>query len=181
MQRAFGLFAIFLLSSLTAAQLTQGSPCLFEFERGVVPDCIYADTAGRLFVAPQYVSQLNFDSSGLAPIRSEAPPYGWMYVSRRGKIVVTGVPSIDNWADEFHEGLVRTVKNGKVGFANRRGEIVIAPSYDWAWPFEKGLAEVCNGCHEECPDQACEYRTMVGGKRFHINRNGKVVRADHDD
>jgi hypothetical protein len=152
----------------------KGSPCLFDFERGVVPDCIHAG-AGKLFVSEQYLHQLTFDSSGLAPIRSEAAPYGWMYVNRKGKVVITGVPTLDNWADEFHEGLVRTVKNGKVGFANRKGKLVIPPNYDWAWPFENGVAEVCNGCREECTGD-CEHRIMVGGKRFQINRHGALLR-----
>jgi len=162
-QRAIALFAVLLLSPFSSAQssstsrseqqdsLGKGSPCLFEFERGVVPDCIQKGKAGKLFVAPQYVKELDFDSGGLAPIRSEAPPYGWMYVNRRGVVVIIGVPTWDNWADEFHDGLVRIVKSGKVGFANRKGDVVIPPIYDWAWPFENGVATVCNGCHlEEC-------------------------------
>ena len=48
-----------------------------------------------------------------------------MYVSRKGKVVIWGVPVMDNGADSFHDGLVRIVRNGKYGFANRGGEVVI--------------------------------------------------------
>jgi len=53
-------------------------------------------------------------------------------------------------ADEFSDGLVRTVINQKYGFADRHGKIVIAPKYDGAFPFEHGYAIVCIGCRETC-------------------------------
>ena len=106
-----------------------------------------------------------------------------MYVNRKGRVVVSGVPNFDNWADSFSEGLVRTVIKNKYGFANRDGKIVIAPAYDWASPFAHGSANACNECHEECanpggvaPHQpGCDHRIMTGGKWFKINKKGRIV------
>ncbi|HXZ81231.1 MAG TPA: WG repeat-containing protein [Terriglobales bacterium] len=144
------------------------------------------DGQGKLFIAQEYVSELEFDSHGLAQVfrNGGEPRHGWMYVDRKGRVIVQGVPIIDNWADEFSEGLVRTVINEKYGFADRQGRIVVAPRYDWAAPFEKGHAEVCIGCREVCvkPDNMgadsdgdCEHHTVTGGEWFKINKLGRVV------
>jgi hypothetical protein len=186
-RKAFVPVALLLLTTACLAQApkskskhpdggatAKGSPCLFNGERGVVPDCIHKTATGKLFVASRYVKELDFDSSGLAPVRSEGPPYGWVYVNRKGEAVITDVPTYDNGADDFSEGLVRIVRNGKVGFADRQGKIVIPPVYDWAWPFDHGAALACNGCREKCAGD-CEHQWMEGGEWFHINRKGQVL------
>ena len=48
----------------------------------------------------------------------------------------------DNGADYINDGLFRIVKNGKIGFANEEGEIVINPTYDFADFFVKGYSIV---------------------------------------
>jgi len=102
----------------------------------------------------------------------------------KGRVVVRGVPISDNWATEFSDGLVQTVINEKIGFADRHGKIVIGPKYDGADSFRDGYAVVCIGCREACimPDNPtgdlesdCEYRTMTGGQWFKINKAGHVV------
>jgi hypothetical protein len=50
-----------------------------------------------------------------------------MYVDRKGAVLITGVPSVGNDADDFSEGLVRTVVDEKYGFADRQGNVVIKP------------------------------------------------------
>ena len=82
---------------------------------------------------------------------------------------------MDNWADTFHDGLVRVVRNEKYGFSNRKGQLVISPVYDGAMNFEDGKAKVCNGCTIKCVEQECEYSVFSGGNWFQINTNGTVV------
>jgi hypothetical protein len=100
--------------------------------------------------------------------------------------VISGVPTFDNLADEFSGGLVRTVVDGKYGFADRQGRVVIKPAYDWASPFDHGSAQVCNHCREMCvmPGRAvelesmpdgCDHRIMQGGEWFKINKKGQIV------
>jgi hypothetical protein len=116
---------------------------------------------------------LQFDSYGLAPVLSAKE--GWMYVSRTGRVVIIGVPSMDNWADSFHDGLVRVVRNLKYGFANRRGQIVIAAIYDEAMNFESGKAKVCKGCENKCAEHECAHHFFAGGEWFQINTKGNVI------
>jgi hypothetical protein len=150
-----------------------GTPCLYDGERGEVPSCVRENAKGELFIAPQYLKELRFDSHGLAAVHS--PTKGWMYVSRGGKIVISSVPVMDNWADSFHDGLVRIVRNGKYGFANRRGQVVVPPIYDGASNFEKGRATVCKGCESKCADHDCEHHFFAGGEWFRINTKGTVL------
>jgi WG containing repeat len=116
--------------------------CLFDVERGDLPRCLRENPSGELFVAPRFLKELNFDSRGLATVHS--PTQGWMYVTREGKVVITGVAVMDNWADSFHNGLVRFVRNGKYGFANRKGRVVIPSVYDGAMTSTRGLPRCAN-------------------------------------
>lgn len=53
----------------------------------------------------------------------------------------------DNGPDYEADGLIRVVKNGKIGFADAKTyAIVIEPQFDCAFPFENGKAKVSNQC-----------------------------------
>jgi len=82
---------------------------------------------------------------------------------------------VDNWADSFHDGLVRVVRNEKYGFANRKGQFVISAKYDAAMNFENGKATVCNRCQSKYADHDCEHHVFAGGEWFQINTQGMVV------
>jgi hypothetical protein len=151
-----------------------GTPCFFDFDRGEVPNCLRESATGALSIAPEFVNDLAFDSHGLAAVRSAKE--GWMYVSRSGKVVIKGVPVMDNGADSFHDGLVRIVRNGKYGFANRAGQVVIPTIYDGAMNFENGRAEVCKRCQISSEG---EYHVFSGGDWFRINAKGAILARIH--
>ena len=53
----------------------------------------------------------------------------------------------DNGPDSPGEGLIRIIKNGKIGYADAYTyEIIIEPQYDCAYPFENGKAKVSKNC-----------------------------------
>lgn len=150
-----------------------GTPCVLDFERGKVPDCVHASRTGMHFITPRYLAELSYDSYGLAAVHSQGE--GWMYVNRKGKVLIVGIPVFDNWADSFNDGLVRFVRNKKYGFANRRGLVVIPPVYDGAMQFDNGRAEVCKGCVVKCSEPECEHHFFAGGAWFSINTRGEAV------
>jgi len=163
-----------------------GDRCDFEYRRDIAdyPNCVFQDDQGNLFIAPKYVRKLEFDSYGLAVVFHEVRSgHRFMYVNRKGRVVVKDVPGADNWAEEFSDGLVRIVVNKKYGFADRQGTIVIAPQYDGAGPFEHAFAVVCLGCGETCASSnppesrldVCEHHIMTGGEWFKIDQAGRVV------
>ena len=42
----------------------------------------------------------------------------------------------------FQEGLAPVELNGKWGFIDKTGKLIVPPMYDEAWPFQEGLAKV---------------------------------------
>ncbi len=54
----------------------------------------------------------------------------------------------DNGPDYISEGLFRILKNGKIGYANRNGTIVIEPRFSCALPFKNGRAKVSLDCKQ---------------------------------
>jgi hypothetical protein len=179
---AFALTGVLVAAMGMAKQNQQPAPrktdasntsCLYDFEMSFIANCIQTRPDGELFIKRKVLKRLQFASDGLAPVLSQT--YGWMYVSRGGRILITGVPMVDNWADTFHDGLVRVVKNNKYGFSNRAGDLVISPVYDGALNFENGKATVCNHCPTKCVHDNCEYRMFSGGEWFEIDTKGTVV------
>ena len=68
--------------------------------------------------------------------------------------VVYGYDDIDC----LSEGLARIERDGKYGFIDNTGQVVIPPKYDLAWDFSEGLA-----------------RVSQNGKYGFIDKTGKVV------
>jgi hypothetical protein len=156
-----------------AEKLRPGKSCMFDPERGELRDCVHVQADGLLVVSPRYVKQLAYSRDGLAAVWIAGE---WAYVNRRGIAIITGVPSLDNGPDEFHDGLVRVIKDKKYGFANRKGEVVIPPLYDGALPFENGGAKVCSGCVNKCLDPNCEHHMFSGGQWLTISTKGAVLK-----
>ena len=149
-----------------------GFPCMFDPERGTVPNCISETKSGSFLVASKYIPGLSFDDYGLASVYTEKT--GWMYVNRAGHAVVTEMPDFDNGADYFRDGLVRTTRRNKYGYANRAGVVVIPRIYDGAYPFDRGTAVVCEGCHVTW-DKSHEHSWFVGGKWYRVDAQGRIV------
>ncbi|MEA2164966.1 MAG: hypothetical protein QOK37_3093 [Thermoanaerobaculia bacterium] len=130
--------------------------------------CLVVQRDSSIRILPPHLRALDFDSNGLATLVIEKGR--WFYVKRNGRSIE--VLPFDNGADYFVEGLVRGRRNGKIAFFDHAFRMVIQPRYDFAWPFEEGLAEVCSGCREVAEG---EHRTMTGGVWGYIDRRGHEV------
>ncbi len=75
----------------------------------------------------------------------------------------------DNGPDPVTEGLFRIVKKGKIGYANEQGEVVIAPQYACAFPFQNGKAKVAYRC-ETIPEG--EYARPESQAWMQIDKRG---------
>ncbi|MFZ4929301.1 WG repeat-containing protein [Chryseobacterium sp. Mn2064] len=113
---------------------------------------------------------IHFDGEKVGQER-EKNAWGYIY-DRKGKFLYQ--PFLyDNGADYFSEGARRLVKNGKVGFADRNGKIVIQPEHDFVSPFNYGYAVFCDGCDWEKTND--EHKSIVGGKWGVMNTKGQTV------
>jgi hypothetical protein len=140
---------------------------------GQFSNCVERDGKGNLSISPKYVRKLPFADNGLAAVYSEK--HGWMYVNRKGKVIISGVAVMDNGADYFSDGLVRFSRGGKWGFANESGLVVVPAIYDGAMPFANGVARVCKECESKWAEPECEHHSFVGGEWLCVNAVGGVV------
>lgn len=114
--------------------------------------------------------EVSYNRFGLASIATEE---GWVVINKKKK-VLHKVFIYDNGPDYVSEGMYRIIENGKMGFANEKGKVVIPPKYDFVWPFERGTAKFCNGCTFQKDGEhtkIIENQAVVG----YVNRTGKEI------
>jgi len=81
------------------------------------------------------------------PLTMEQTEDGKWVIMDGQKTALYEVFIYDNGPDYEAEGLIRVVKNGKIGYADAKTyAIVIEPQFDCAFPFEGGKAKVSNQC-----------------------------------
>jgi len=162
------------VSVITAAGAAQPTlSCVYvssepTAEREPHPNCA-SRVGSAVSISKIHLSSMSFDSSGLAEVGIE---HQWFYVKRDG----TSLPVVDydNGADYFSEGLVRSVRNNRIAYFDSSFKQVIAPKYDWGWPFENGRALVCNGC-QLGGQPTDEHRFFEGGLWGYIDHDGHGV------
>ncbi|WP_152286642.1 WG repeat-containing protein [Flavicella marina] len=100
-------------------------------------------------------------------------PQSLIGINRKGETLFEVYP-YDNGPDEFHDGLLRIMKNGKIGFANEKGEIIIKPQFECASIFENAIATVSNDCYLYY-DQDGHLRSE-SESWFKIDKTGKRIK-----
>jgi hypothetical protein len=132
------------------------------------------DKRGRIVIPFIYVVLSPFTESGLA--LALHPDAGWVYIDRRHRRISKAL-TFDNQPDEVLGGHARfQAANGKIGFLDRQRRLVIPARYDAAYPFQRGGAVVCTGCHPlrwstDAPGAACS------GDAFLIDESGKRLES----
>ncbi len=158
---------VYLPRATAAAQPTEGpEPTIFA-------NCGSEKDDGTAVIRPEHLAAVDFGADGLAVVRVGEHFYYFRPDGRSAR-----VPTWDNWADDFVEGLVRTVRTvdgvEKLGYLDRELAVVIAPRFDWGFPFSGGRAMVCNGCRAEAPD-GDEHGSVIGGLWGYVDKAGKEV------
>ena len=76
----------------------------------------------------------------------------------------------DNGPDYVESGLFRIIKNGKIGYADPNGKIIIEPSFKCAYPFKGDFAKVSDNCETE---KIGEHSIWESDNWYKITKNGK--------
>jgi hypothetical protein len=140
--------------------------------------CATTGPDGRPRLNRSYLARLRY-RDGLASVMlfngTDTRKYQWYYV-RRGVIPVP-VESMDNGPDYFEDGLARSRVGGKIGYIDRKLNLVIPATYDGAYPFRDGVAVVCTACTIEYDRTVTEGERSwyVGGQWGRVDRRGRVV------
>lgn len=124
---------------------------------------------GKPQLSARVLADLFYDAQGLAQVWVNG---AWHWVRRDGG--AAAVVTMDNGADPFQEGFSRGLTASGMVYYNPGLVPVLSTPYDWAWPFEQGLAVVCSACvRQRSPDG--EHNDVVGGQWGVIDRSGKLL------
>lgn len=129
----------------------------------------FKTTSGKIAIKPKYEI---VGTDTLFDFAFVTVNYKWVAINKRDSIILT--PYIfDNGPDYLEDGLFRFVENGKIGFANAKGQKVIPAQFDYASSFSERLAAFSVGGKMEKWDS--EHSTWNGGLWGFINKKGQVV------
>lgn len=133
-----------------------------------IADCARRGANGELALRPGIVSETgNGEPSG---VLIEGSLYFALPSGRTAPAF-----AFDNGLDYFVEGLARSVSDGKFGFVDQKLELVIPRTWDFAFPFENGVARVCEGC--TISDDG-EHGEVTGGTWSTIDRAGRIFEPE---
>ena len=132
----------------------------------------YVDSSGKVVIPAgkyPYIFTAEFDKIAFVLLKDRKGVYS---IDRNEKILFQ-VCSYEIGPDIVSNGLFRIIENGKIGFANMNGEIVIKPRFQFVYPFqENGFAIFCENGTWSMLDK---YIPVIKGKWGVINRQGVVV------
>jgi hypothetical protein len=138
----------------------------FEAPNGLIG---YRDAAGKVVISPRFRHAYEFPPEGVTgAVNAQGQT---VFIDRTGAVVAQAL-TYDNGPDYFQGGFARIVKNGKVGFIDRRGRLAVPPSWDGAYPFCEGRAVVCHGCVRGTAD---EHDVWAGGRWGFVDTRARVV------
>jgi hypothetical protein len=92
-------------------------------------------------------------------------------IDRHGSVLYE-VFKYDNGPDPVESGLFSILENGKIGYADETGKVVIPARFDCAYPFEGSFARVADDC-DEINDG--EHRIWESDHWYQITDDGKRV------
>ncbi len=140
-------------------QLKFGSPCAFINSNG--------DT-----IVPfgKYHSWNPMNLNTYAIVKSPDRVVG---INRHGKIMFDAYLSGDAQLDDISEGLFRVKRNGKIGYANEAGEVIIPCQFECAEPFKNGESKVSLKCEYHIDNM--EKFDMRSDNWFYIDKKGNKI------
>lgn len=104
----------------------------------------FINTKGQLVIPCQYINAFDGFSEGLVPVdkKIEKSTYEYVFINTNGEVAISGQ---FDFAKSFSEGLAGVKKDGKWGFINTKGELIIPYQFDdFVHSFNEGLAIVKN-------------------------------------
>ncbi len=129
----------------------------------------YRRADGTIQIPARFPMAEPFSEQGLAAVVAEGGY--WVLIDTRG--VERLRPFVfDNGPDPFQEGLARFIDRGKIGFHDRWGRVAIAARFDFAQPFNGGIALFCTGCQKRWMGEHGFYQ---GGDWGAIDRRGREL------
>ena len=99
--------------------------------------------------------------------------YGRQIAIDRNQNILFDIVMFDNGPEPFNENLTRVLRNGKMGYANKFGQIIIPCEYDYAKWFENGKAVVTYNAKEYF--DLDDHKRVESDEWFVIDKKGKKI------
>jgi hypothetical protein len=122
---------------------------------------------GRIVVPPRFHMVTDF----LGCCAYVVDDTGWTAIDAEGKTRFRPFV-IDNHPDGFKGNRARFQANGLIGYYDSTFKVRIPAAYDFAEPFDGGLAKICMGCGKV---RDGEYHLVVSGKWGFIDTTGSPI------
>ncbi len=137
----------------------------------VLNNCAGKNSDGTYIIKGSVWRKIDFDKKNLAA--GSISKDGCYWLNKKG--ILRKTHCFDNGADYFQEGFARYIgEDGRFGFMNEKLEIKIKPQYTFAFPFQDGIAKVCQNCRIVKSDP--EHSVVQDGHWFIIDQKGKTVK-----
>jgi hypothetical protein len=169
MTKAFLLYFL-LLSSVAFTQAKK--PYLISFVDTSSGNKLYGykTLKGKIVIPAKYYRAYSGKLCNYAiVVKKEC--YKWVAINNKDSLLWEAF-IFDNLPDVSRNGLFRVIVDGKVGFANEQGKIVIKPLFDGANSFSEGFAAVNIGGRLATRG---EHSFIEGGHWGYIDKKGKYV------
>jgi len=136
-----------------------------------------------LDTAKYYVALSGFEYGYFAILGIKGTP-GWSAIDAEEQVLFQvyntnyGEPS----PDYLREGKIRIVdEENRIGFANEKGQIIIAPQFEMASSFHRGFAIIGAQCTqhpwgEPENEDGCRHYSVECARQGYINDKGKVLK-----
>ena len=142
----------------------------------------FLDKTGKVAIEPQYKDAEGF-SDGLALVKKDAKD-SWVddhaFINKKGEIVVDfkTYTRMKSFSDGLAAVNIDNDDKDVWGYINTKGEVVIAPTYDYTYPFSDGVAIVGKNDKEFLIDKKGEVAFIpgkdMGFAMFHALREDAV-------
>lgn len=149
-------------------------PAIVQWEEG--DQAGYADENGQMIIPLgkyKYCYTEKFDKIAFVGFADREG----IYAIDRNENVLFKVFISDNLPDLIKDHTFKIEHNGKIGFADTSGKVIISPQFDAAWPFQEGFAGVSTGGTEK---QTGNYKIYTGKWKF-INMKGMPIHSEEYD
>ena len=163
--------ALLALLCFFARPSVHASSCVYPnrqtYELETEKDCLVrGKNSAVLKVKIAILKQARFDENHLSFFFDKQRVF---YFDKRGFYRET--IAFDNGPDYFEEGLARTIENNKIGYMNKKLQVVIPAQFDFGFPFNKDTASVCFGC-KTLPKG--KHSFVAGGSWFAVSKSGHI-------
>ena len=143
------------------------TPDLYDEESPEHPRCLRR-VGSSYRMRPSLLASLPLEAG--IPTFAAHSQCGTFWVRRDGHAMPT--QRYDNSADYFQDSAARYVLDGKYGYMNEKLEAIVAPLYEFAFPFRGGRGLVCFDCKSTAEGEHTSIKCRRCGA---VDTNGKLV------